>query len=95
VTWVSYYYIASPNGFPVTPQLRCLNSEKERNDHSKEIYNEIKQSYLKQGKEVHRLGYTQTGFTFTITSRKLSGNNLSDYVYASVKESLEEILRKL
>lgn len=93
---LTYYYIASPTGYPVLPQLRYLSSENEHNDYRKEIYNEIKQSYLKQGKEAHRLGYTQTGFTFTTTSRKFSENNpLSDYVYASIKESLEEILGKL
>lgn len=92
---LTYYYIASPTDYPVPPQLRYLSSEDERNDHSKEIYNKIRQSYLKQGKEAHRLGYTQTGFTFTTTSRKFCKNSpLSDYVYASIKSSLEEIFGK-
>ncbi|MDK2801351.1 MAG: hypothetical protein PWQ70_2970 [Clostridiales bacterium] len=92
---LTYYYIASPTDYPVPPQLRYLRSEDELNDHSKEIYNEIMQSYLKQGKEAHRLEYTRTGFTFTTTSRKFSGNTpLSDYVYASIKSSLEEIFGK-
>jgi len=92
---ITYYYIASPTDYSVPPQLRYLSSEDERNAHSKEIYNEIRQSYLKQGKEAHRLGYTNTSFTCTTTSRKFRENRpLSDYVYASIKSSLEEILGK-
>jgi hypothetical protein len=92
--YLTYYFIASPTNYPVLPQLRYLSSENERNDH-KEIYNDIRQSYLKHGKEAHRLGYTHTGFTFTITSRKFSENiPLSDYVYTSIKSSLEEIFGK-
>ena len=35
---------------------------------------------------------TRTGFTFTTTSRRTGGDDpLSDYVYSSIKESLEDV----
>ncbi len=92
---LTFYYIAAPTHYPIPPQLRHLRNDDERNDYRKGIFDEIKQSYLKQGKEAHILGYSQTGFTFTITSRNLSENRpLSDYVYDSIKSSLEEIFGK-
>ena len=92
---LTYYYIASPTPYPIPPQIRYFSCEGERKDHSKKIYNEIKESYFKQGKKAHRLGYSQTGFTFTTISRKISVNSpLSDYVYDSIKSSLEEIFGK-
>ncbi|MDF2819891.1 MAG: mbar [Clostridiales bacterium] len=93
---ITHYYIASPTNYPEPPQFRYQSSQDEYIGYRNDIYNEIKQSYLKQGKEVHEFGYSQTGFTFTTTSRKFSENSpLSDYVYASIKESIEEILGKL
>ncbi len=93
---ITYYYIASSSGSPVLPQIRNLANEEERKKHQDEIYSEIKQSYRTIGKEAHRLSYTQTRFTFTTRSRNcIEECPLSDYVYNSIKESIEEILGKL
>ena len=52
----------------------------------------IQKSYSKQGRTANRLMTTLTGFTFTTTSRRTGeANPLSDYVYKSLKESLEDV----
>lgn len=90
--YFTHYYIASETDYPSLPQLRYIDSMDELNDH--DIFNEIKQSYLIKGKEAHNVQYTQRGFAFTVISPK-DNTPLSDFVYASIKESLEEIFGKL
>ena len=88
-----YYTIASDSDSIVPPQIRIFDNDQERIDYRKQIDNEIRQSYLSQGREAHRLGYTQTGFTFTTSSNRYSYDSpLTDYVYKSIESSLEEIL---
>ncbi len=88
-----YYTIASNSDSIQPPQIRVFSNDQERSDYRKEIYNEIRQSYLSQGRGTHRLGYTQTGFTFTTSSNHYAYDSpLTDYIYNSIKSSLEEIL---
>lgn len=77
------------------PVLRENKDEFYREEYN-QIIKEIQESYLKQGRKVHKLTTTQTGFTFTTTSRRTgSYDPLSDYVYKSIKESLEEVFGSL
>ena len=57
-----------------------------------QIVKDIQESYLKQGRTANHITTTRTGFTFTTTSRRTGGDDpLSDYVYSSIKESLEDV----
>lgn len=87
---IQYYYIASPSEDILVPVI-CQTEEKAFSDHE-QIMQTIQESYLKQGRTANRLTTTRTGFTFTTTSRRTDGDDpLSDYVYSSIKESLEDV----
>ncbi len=89
---IEFYYVASPNEQLIDPEIRKASLPVA----SSSIFGEIQQSYLKKGKQAHLLSCTQTVFSFTTTSRSLRSNApLSDYVYESIKESLEEIFGNL
>ena len=92
---IQYYYIAAPTQNVPMPVLREYQDGFGRDEYD-QIIKEIQESYLKQGRKVHKLTTTQTGFTFTTTSRwSGSDDPLSDYVYKSIKESLEEVFGSL
>ena len=87
---IQYYYIASSTNEIPHPMIQEVE-EKAFSDH-RQIMQDIQESYAKQGRTAKRLSTTMTGFTFVITSRRTCENNpLSDYVYESIKESLEDI----
>lgn len=87
---IQYYYIASSSEDILVPII-CQTEEKAFSDHE-QIMQTIQESYLKQGRTANRLTTTRTGFTFTTTSRRTDGDDpLSDYVYSSIKESLEDV----
>lgn len=87
---IQYYYIASSTNEIPHPMIQEVE-EKAFSDH-RQIMQDIQESYTKQGRTAKRLSTTMTGFTFVITSRRTCENNpLSDYVYESIKESLEDI----
>lgn len=87
---IQYYYIASPTEdipMPIIYQTK----EKAFSNHE-QIMQTIQESYSKQGRTANNLMTTRTGFTFTTTSRRTGGDDpLSDYVYKSIKESLEDV----
>ncbi len=87
---IQYYYIASPTEDIPMPII-FQTKEKAFSNHE-QIMQTIQESYLKQGRTANSLMTTQTGFTFTTTSRHTGGEDpLSDYVYKSIKESLEDV----
>ena len=87
---IQYYYIASPSKDIPIPEV-CQVKEKFFSDYT-QIMQNIQKSYSKQGRTANRLMTTLTGFTFTTTSRRTGeANPLSDYVYKSLKESLEDV----
>ena len=87
---IQYYYIASSTNEIPHPMIQEVEA-KAFSDH-RQIMQDIQESYAKQGRTAKRLSTTMTGFTFVITSRRTCENNpLSDYVYESIKESLEDI----
>jgi len=91
-----YYYIASPNNYPIPPKLIYVDNEVNRKELVDDIYENIKQSYLKRGKTAQYLGWTNAGLSFTLISRRTGVNSpLSDYVYECIKTSLEQVLGKL
>ena len=90
---IQYYHIASDTGLPKETQIKCTNDIKFNSEY---IYDEIRNSYLKQGKIASELFYCQTGFSFTMISRRNgSPFPLSDYVYDSIKKSIENTFGNL
>ena len=65
---IQYYYIAAPSKNVPMPELLEHKGEFCREEYD-QIIKQIQESYLKQGRKVHKLTSTQTGFTFTTTSR--------------------------
>lgn len=87
---IQYHYIASPTEDIPMPAIRQTR-EKNFFDYD-QIVKDIQESYLKQGRTANHIMTTRTGFTFTTTSRRTGGDDpLSDYVYSSIKESLEDV----
>jgi hypothetical protein len=87
---LQYYYVASPSINIPMPIIRRTQGKKFI-DHD-QLVQDIQDSYLKQGQTANRITTTRTGFTFTTTSRRTGRDDpLSDYVYNSIKESLEDI----
>lgn len=88
---IQYYYIAAPTEDIPMPII-CQTTEKDFSNYE-QIMHTIQESYLKQGRNANRLTTTtQAGFTFTTTSGRTGGDDpLSDYVYKSIKESLEDV----
>lgn len=90
-----YYYIVAPGDSVPLPLLQEANQKASMETYEC-IIQKIQKSFLSQGKIAHRLTYTETGFSFTLTSHRVDIDNpLADYVYKSIKESLEEIFGSL
>lgn len=90
---LQYHYIASPTGKIPVPIVYRTNKEN-FTDHE-QIIKDIQKSYMKQGRKANRLTSTRTGFHFTLSSMGGVDGPLSDYVYRSIKESLEDVLGPL
>lgn len=86
---LQYYYVASPTADVPMPIIRRI--PKKEFAHYDQITQEIQESYLKQGRTANLIAMSWTGFTFTTSSRTGEDNPLSDYVYKSIKESLEDV----
>ena len=87
---IQYYYIASSTNEIPHPMIQEVE-EKAFSDHE-QIMQDIQESYAKQGRTAKRLSTTMAGFTFVTISRRTGKDNpLSDYVYDSIKESLEDV----
>lgn len=88
---IQYYYIASPTSSIPLPVIRRVQNY-DFSEHN-QIILEIQDSYSRQGRTANCISTTTTNFTFTTTSRRSGGYDpLSDYVYRSIKESLEDVL---
>lgn len=88
---IQYYYIASSTNNVPLPTVREI--KKENFSDYMQVMQNIQESYKKQGRSVNRLSTTTTGFTFVTTSRRTGKSNpLSDYVYKTIEESLEDVL---
>lgn len=90
---LTYYHVASKNNDPCLPEIRIVDNREVLFDIHKIIFNEIAQSYERIGKAAHCLEFSQTGFLSIIRTHNHKENlPLSDYVYKSIKESLEDVL---
>lgn len=88
---IEYYYIAANTNVIPFPKIIESSVDSLFKDYEKIVF-EIQNSYLQQGKTAHSYSVTQSSFSRTLTSRRIGTNDpLSDYVYDSIKESLEEI----
>lgn len=89
---IEYYYIAANTDVIPLPIIIESPEESAFKNYEKTIH-EIQNSYLQLGKTAHRYTITQSGFGSTLVSRRTGANGpLSDYVYESIKKSIEEIL---
>ncbi len=87
---IQYYYIASSADIVPYPIIRQIKG-KTFSDY-KQVMQDIQKSYSKQGRTVKHLSTARTTFTFVTTSMKTREDNpLSDYVYETIKESLEDV----
>ena len=87
---IQYYYIASSADIVPYPIIRQIKG-KTFSDY-KQVMQDIQKSYSKQGRTVKHLSTARTTFTFVTTSMKTREDNpLSDYVYKTIKESLEDV----
>lgn len=92
---MSFYHVSSDTEIPKEPKIIDISNDdflsKENN-----IFWEIRNSYLKQNKIAHELSYTQTGFSSTIISGRIGEKTpLSDSIYKSLQNSLEEVFGKI
>lgn len=88
---IQYYYIAAEGEKIPMPILRECK-EKLTIEWEREIFYRIRESYRKKGKNVHKASHTSALFSMTTTSNMAHANRpLSEYVYKTIKESLEEI----
>ena len=86
-----YYYVSSSSDSIPLPKIIATSNINFNVLHEK-AFEDIQNSYLKNGKKAHRIICSNTGFSFTLTSRRTGSNDpLSDYVYASIQESIEEV----
>ncbi len=92
--WIQYYYIASSTSDTPLPLIQRKTREN-FTDHE-EIIPKIEDSYAKQGRKANHLSTTRTSFTICTTARRTGTNDpLSDYVYRSIGDSLEDVLGSL
>lgn len=90
-----YYYVSSTDDSIPLPKIVVSNEEESLSSHEK-AFGEIQKSYLRNGRKAHRISCTTSGFSFTLTSRRTGTNDpLSDYVYSTICESLEEVFGTL
>ena len=93
---MTYYYVASDGPLVPLPQIIEIEEDFRFSEISSQIFNVISNSYLSQGRIAQQYSLTQTGFSFTLHSRGTGTHEpLSDYVYRSIKDSLEEVLGKI
>ena len=87
---IQYYYIASPTEEIPMPAIHQV-PRKDFSSHE-EIAQKTQESYSKQGRTANHIASAWTRFTFTTNSGRTGGMvPLSDYVYSSIKESLENV----
>lgn len=92
---VSYYCLAANEDAVPFPQIR----EGKDDDYS-EVYEkrfqEIQDSFSRQGRKAHRMIVSSTVFTTFISSARTGSDDpLSDFIYKSIEESLEEVFGRL
>lgn len=92
---ITYYYVASDSKTVLPPLIIETTSNNYLSDHAQQIFTEIQNSFISLGRIAHNPSVTSAGFTFTLTGRH-SGTTgpLSDFVYASIANSLEEVFGK-
>ena len=92
-TQIEYYYIAANTDSVPFRKIIETSCDSAIRDYEKTML-EIQKSYLQHGKTAHSYSVTRSGFSSTLTSRRTGTHDpLSDHVYKSIKESLEEIFR--
>ena len=93
---LTYYYVAAQGNNVPMPMLHEVNEMAGDTPTHESIIKEIIDSYYKSAKKIHHIGYSRAVFTITIYSKQISPNTpLSDYVYKSIKNGLEEVFGSL
>ncbi|WP_414150093.1 NACHT domain-containing protein [Acetobacterium carbinolicum] len=91
---IMHFHIASESDLPEQPEIIETNDCYQNNGDC--VFEQIRDSYLKQNKVAHQLSYTHTSLSHQIIiGRSNKHRPLSDYVYDSMKEGIEEIFGKI
>lgn len=87
---IRYYYVAA-EGEEIPIPVVSEGSDASTLEEMERIWKKIRESYQKMGRTAHMVSYTSTLFA------KIEGTGLplSEHVYQSIKESLEEIFGKI
>lgn len=92
---VSYYCLAANEDDVPFPQIR-EGEDDDRLETYKKRVQEIQDSFSRHGRKTHRMIVSSTAFTAFISSIRTGLDDpLSDFVYQSIEESLEEVFGRL
>ena len=87
---ITYYRISVRPDESIIPEV--IVSDSPKNYHDDEIFREITECFLRNGKDPSSVSVTSTGFRFTLTSRKNGGNMpLTEAVYEDFEESFKSL----
>ncbi len=93
---IVYYYIASSDEKVPLPLVIEEKEEVHLSQISSFAFMKNQRSFARLGKISHMSRITETGFSFTVTNSRNGENNpLSEYVYKTIRESLEELFGEL
>ena len=88
---ISYYYLAANEDDVPFPQI-CEGKDDDHSEAYKKRFMEIQDSFSRHGRKAHRMIVSSTVFTTFISSARTGSDDpLSDFVYQSIEESLEEV----
>ncbi|MCR4718994.1 MAG: hypothetical protein K5768_05125 [Firmicutes bacterium] len=87
---ITYYRISVRSDESIIPEV--IVSDSPKNYHYDEIFREITECFLRNGKDPSSVSVTSTGFSFTLTSRKNYGNMpLTGAVYEDFEKSFKSL----
>ena len=87
---ITYYRISVGPDESIIPEV--IVSDSPKNYHDDEIFHEITECFLRNGKDPTNVSVTSTGFSFTLTSRKNYGNMpLTGAVYEDFEKSFKSL----
>lgn len=92
---VTYYCLAANEDEIPFPQI-CEGKDDDRTEANEKRFQEIQISFTRHGRKAHRMIIASTVFTTFISSARTGSDDpLSDFVYKSIEESIEEVFGRL
>ena len=91
---ITYYCLATNGEDALFPQIH--EGKYDDTEAYKKIFQEIQNSFTRHGRKAHRMIVTSTAFTSFISSARTGSDDpLSEFVYRSIEEGLEEVFGRL